>query len=101
MSVDPGEDLEFMKREFEEFIKGLICLPIKFPGTRLYKSLKVIGFSSIHLLSGYHFPWGFLEVVLFFLLFVVGQRKVSKNGGKDSEGEKIGHGENRRKQCGQ
>ncbi|MBA0560747.1 hypothetical protein Golob_017625 [Gossypium lobatum] len=40
MSVDPGEDLEFMKREFEEFIKGLICLPIKFPGTRLYKSLK-------------------------------------------------------------
>ncbi|OMO56959.1 Cytochrome P450 [Corchorus capsularis] len=40
MSVGPGEDLNFMKREFEEFIKGLICLPIKFPGTRLYKSLK-------------------------------------------------------------
>ncbi|KAK5843752.1 3-epi-6-deoxocathasterone 23-monooxygenase CYP90C1 isoform X1 [Gossypium arboreum] len=40
MSVGPGEDLEFLKREFEEFIKGLICLPIKFPGTRLYKSLK-------------------------------------------------------------
>lgn len=41
MSVGPGEDLNFLKREFEEFIKGLICLPIKFPGTRLYKSLKV------------------------------------------------------------
>ncbi|KAA3457528.1 3-epi-6-deoxocathasterone 23-monooxygenase-like [Gossypium australe] len=40
MSVGPGEDLEFLKREFEEFIKGLICLPIKLPGTRLYKSLK-------------------------------------------------------------
>ncbi|XP_022774001.1 3-epi-6-deoxocathasterone 23-monooxygenase-like isoform X2 [Durio zibethinus] len=40
MSVGPGEDLNFLKREFEEFIKGLICLPIKFPGTRLYKSLK-------------------------------------------------------------
>ncbi|KAB2094764.1 hypothetical protein ES319_A02G181900v1 [Gossypium barbadense] len=40
MSVGPGEDLEFLKREFEEFIKGLICLPIKFPGTILYKSLK-------------------------------------------------------------
>ncbi|GMI68174.1 ROTUNDIFOLIA 3 [Hibiscus trionum] len=40
MSVGPGEDLDFLKREFEEFIKGLICLPIKFPGTRLYKSLK-------------------------------------------------------------
>ncbi|KAK8607492.1 hypothetical protein V6N13_053225 [Hibiscus sabdariffa] len=40
MSVGPGEDLDFLKREFEEFIKGLICLPVKFPGTRLYKSLK-------------------------------------------------------------
>lgn len=41
MSVGPGEDLNFLKKEFEEFLKGLICLPIKFPGTRLYKSLKV------------------------------------------------------------
>ncbi|XP_050226348.1 3-epi-6-deoxocathasterone 23-monooxygenase CYP90C1 isoform X2 [Mercurialis annua] len=40
MSVGPGNDLEFLKREFEEFIKGLICLPVKLPGTRLYKSLK-------------------------------------------------------------
>ncbi|XP_022741808.1 3-epi-6-deoxocathasterone 23-monooxygenase-like [Durio zibethinus] len=40
MSIGPGEDLNFLKKEFEEFIKGLICLPIKFPGTRLYKSLK-------------------------------------------------------------
>ncbi|XP_010275532.1 PREDICTED: 3-epi-6-deoxocathasterone 23-monooxygenase-like isoform X2 [Nelumbo nucifera] len=40
MSVGPGEDLQFLKREFGEFIKGLVCLPIKLPGTRLYKSLK-------------------------------------------------------------
>ncbi|KAK9265936.1 hypothetical protein L1049_003460 [Liquidambar formosana] len=40
MSVGPGEDLDILKREFGEFIKGLICLPIKVPGTRLYKSLK-------------------------------------------------------------
>ncbi|CAL0311479.1 unnamed protein product [Lupinus luteus] len=40
MNVGDGEDLELLKREFEEFIKGLICLPLKFPGTRLYKSLK-------------------------------------------------------------
>ncbi|KAG5061016.1 hypothetical protein AAZX31_01G157200 [Glycine max] len=40
MSVGPGEDLDFLYREFAEFIKGLICLPLKFPGTRLYKSLK-------------------------------------------------------------
>lgn len=41
MSVGPGKELEILRREFEEFIKGLICLPIKLPGTRLYKSLKV------------------------------------------------------------
>lgn len=40
MSIGPGEDLEFLKREFGECIKGLICLPINLPGTRLYKSLK-------------------------------------------------------------
>ncbi|KAK7262914.1 hypothetical protein RJT34_30495 [Clitoria ternatea] len=40
MSIGPGEDLDFLEREFEEFIKGLICIPLKFPGTRLYKSLK-------------------------------------------------------------
>ncbi|XP_028807242.1 3-epi-6-deoxocathasterone 23-monooxygenase CYP90C1 [Neltuma alba] len=40
MSIGPGEELEALKRDFEEFIKGLICMPIKFPGTRLYKSLK-------------------------------------------------------------
>ena len=41
LSLDPSDDLDFLKREFDEFIKGLICLPIKLPGTRLYKSLKV------------------------------------------------------------
>lgn len=40
MGINPGEDLEYLKEEFGEFIKGLICLPIKLPGTRLYKSLK-------------------------------------------------------------
>ncbi|KAF6144111.1 hypothetical protein GIB67_004784 [Kingdonia uniflora] len=40
MSVNPGEDLEFFKREYREFIKGLICFPIKLPGSQLYKSLK-------------------------------------------------------------
>ncbi|KAL2333758.1 hypothetical protein Fmac_014971 [Flemingia macrophylla] len=40
LSIGPGEDLDILKSEFEEFIKGLICLPFNFPGTRLYKSLK-------------------------------------------------------------
>ena len=47
MGVGPGEDLDLLKREFIEFLKGLICLPIKFPGTRLYKSLKVISISQL------------------------------------------------------
>ncbi|KAL9229536.1 hypothetical protein vseg_004993 [Gypsophila vaccaria] len=40
ISLDSGEEMEMFKKEFKEFIKGLICLPIKFPGTQLYKSLK-------------------------------------------------------------
>ncbi|GER40400.1 cytochrome P450, partial [Striga asiatica] len=40
MSIGCGEEMELLKKEFGEFIKGLICVPIKFPGTRLYKSLK-------------------------------------------------------------
>lgn len=40
MSVGPGEKLNLLRTEFEEYTKGLISLPIKFPGTRLYKSLK-------------------------------------------------------------
>ncbi|KAI3813577.1 hypothetical protein L1987_18304 [Smallanthus sonchifolius] len=40
MSVEPGEDMEFLKREFMEVIKGLICLPVKLPGFRMYKSLQ-------------------------------------------------------------
>ncbi|CAA7388060.1 unnamed protein product [Spirodela intermedia] len=40
MGMGPGEDLNFMKEQFHEFIQGLICLPIKLPGTRLFKSLK-------------------------------------------------------------
>lgn len=42
MSVEPGEDMEFLKREFMEVVKGLICLPVKLPGFRMYKSLQVI-----------------------------------------------------------
>ncbi|XP_042495258.1 3-epi-6-deoxocathasterone 23-monooxygenase CYP90C1 [Macadamia integrifolia] len=40
MGIGPSEELEFLRREFREFIKGLICLPIKLPGTTFYKSLK-------------------------------------------------------------
>lgn len=41
MSLGPGDEMELFKKDYKEFIKGLICLPIKLPGTQLYNSLKV------------------------------------------------------------
>ncbi|XP_078435434.1 cytochrome P450 superfamily protein isoform X2 [Wolffia australiana] len=40
MGMGPGEDLDYLKDQFQEFVAGLICLPIKLPGTRLSRSLK-------------------------------------------------------------
>lgn len=40
ISVDPGDQLEFLKTQFQEFISGLMSLPIKVPGTRLHRSLQ-------------------------------------------------------------
>lgn len=40
LSIGPGEEMNMLKKEFGEFIKGLICIPINLPGTRLYKSLQ-------------------------------------------------------------
>ncbi|GAB4842455.1 hypothetical protein Ancab_012428 [Ancistrocladus abbreviatus] len=40
ISLDPGEEMEFLKRQFQEFISGLMSLPINLPGSRLYRSLQ-------------------------------------------------------------
>ncbi|PKA63647.1 Cytochrome P450 90D2 [Apostasia shenzhenica] len=40
IGLEPGEEMQFLKREFQEFIAGLISLPIKLPGTRLHRSLQ-------------------------------------------------------------
>ncbi|KAH0468595.1 hypothetical protein IEQ34_003628 [Dendrobium chrysotoxum] len=40
IGLEPGDEMDFLKREFQEFIAGLMSLPVKFPGTRLYKSLQ-------------------------------------------------------------
>ncbi|XP_058069215.1 cytochrome P450 90D2 isoform X1 [Magnolia sinica] len=40
ISLDPGEEMEFLKQQFQEFIAGLISLPVNLPGTRLYRSLQ-------------------------------------------------------------
>ncbi|CAK9174501.1 unnamed protein product [Ilex paraguariensis] len=40
ISLDPGEDMEFLKKQFQEFIAGLMSLPIKVPGSQLHRSLQ-------------------------------------------------------------
>ncbi|KAI4381871.1 hypothetical protein MLD38_007898 [Melastoma candidum] len=40
VSLEPGEELEFLKKQFQEFISGLMSLPLNIPGSRLHKSLK-------------------------------------------------------------
>ncbi|XP_042515267.1 cytochrome P450 90D2-like [Macadamia integrifolia] len=40
ISLEPGEEMKFLKQRFEEFIAGLISLPVKIPGSQLYRSLQ-------------------------------------------------------------
>ncbi|GMN37006.1 hypothetical protein TIFTF001_006459 [Ficus carica] len=40
INLDPGQEMESLKKQFQEFIAGLMSLPINFPGTRLYRSLQ-------------------------------------------------------------
>ncbi|XP_043719234.1 cytochrome P450 90D2-like [Telopea speciosissima] len=40
ISLEPGEEMEFLKQRFQEFIAGLISLPIKIAGSQLYRSLQ-------------------------------------------------------------
>ncbi|XP_057503950.1 3-epi-6-deoxocathasterone 23-monooxygenase CYP90D1-like isoform X2 [Actinidia eriantha] len=40
ISVGPGDDMDFLKKQFQEFIEGLMSLPINVPGSRLHRSLQ-------------------------------------------------------------
>uniref|UniRef100_A0A6N2MC13 22alpha-hydroxysteroid 23-monooxygenase n=1 Tax=Salix viminalis TaxID=40686 RepID=A0A6N2MC13_SALVM len=40
ISLDPGEEMELLKKQFQEFIAGLMSLPLNIPGTQLYRSLQ-------------------------------------------------------------
>ncbi|XAR67636.1 3-epi-6-deoxocathasterone 23-monooxygenase [Bertholletia excelsa] len=40
VSLHPGDEMEFLKKQFQEFIAGLMSLPINLPGTRLHRSLQ-------------------------------------------------------------
>ncbi|XP_052109493.1 3-epi-6-deoxocathasterone 23-monooxygenase CYP90D1 isoform X1 [Arachis duranensis] len=40
ISLDPGEEMELLKKHFQEFMSGLMSLPINLPGTKLHQSLQ-------------------------------------------------------------
>ncbi|CAI9114304.1 OLC1v1014996C1 [Oldenlandia corymbosa var. corymbosa] len=40
ISLGPGQEMEFLQNQFQEFIAGLMSLPIKLPGSQLYRSLQ-------------------------------------------------------------
>ncbi|KAF3450617.1 hypothetical protein FNV43_RR06706 [Rhamnella rubrinervis] len=40
ISLNPGDEMELLKKQFQEFIVGLMSLPINIPGSRLYRSLQ-------------------------------------------------------------
>ena len=41
IGLEAGPETRQLKQQFQEFIVGLMSLPIKLPGTRLYRSLQV------------------------------------------------------------
>lgn len=40
ISLEPGEEMELLRKHFQEFISGFMSLPINLPGTKLYQSLQ-------------------------------------------------------------
>ncbi|KQK07094.1 hypothetical protein BRADI_2g33050v3 [Brachypodium distachyon] len=40
IGLEPGQEMHYLKQQFREFIAGLISLPIKLPGTQLYRSIQ-------------------------------------------------------------
>ncbi|PIA34535.1 hypothetical protein AQUCO_03700070v1 [Aquilegia coerulea] len=40
ISLDPGAEMELLQKHFQEFIAGLMSLPINLPGSQLYRSLQ-------------------------------------------------------------
>ncbi|KAG8052848.1 hypothetical protein GUJ93_ZPchr0001g31604 [Zizania palustris] len=40
IGLEAGQEMQQLKQQFKEFIVGLMSLPVKLPGTRLYRSLQ-------------------------------------------------------------
>ncbi|CAD5194280.1 unnamed protein product [Musa acuminata subsp. malaccensis] len=46
IGLEPGEEMHILKQQFQEFIAGLMSLPVKLPGSRLYRSLQAMNSST-------------------------------------------------------
>ncbi|XP_038905609.1 3-epi-6-deoxocathasterone 23-monooxygenase CYP90D1-like [Benincasa hispida] len=40
ISLEAGDEMEFLKKQFNQFIAGIMAFPINIPGSRLYRSLQ-------------------------------------------------------------
>ncbi|CAM8988565.1 unnamed protein product [Rhodiola kirilowii] len=40
IGLDPGYEMELLRKDFQEFMRGLMSLPVKIPGSQLYRSLQ-------------------------------------------------------------
>lgn len=40
IGMEPGEEMQYLMKQFQQFIAGLISLPVKIPGSRLHRSLQ-------------------------------------------------------------
>jgi hypothetical protein len=41
IGIEEGDEMQYLRQQFQEFIAGLISLPVKLPGCQLYRSLRV------------------------------------------------------------
>lgn len=51
ISLDPGEEMEFLKKQFQEFISGLMSLPVNIPGSKLHRSLQARILTNLYALT--------------------------------------------------
>ncbi|KAG0517316.1 hypothetical protein BDA96_09G078700 [Sorghum bicolor] len=40
IGIEEGDEMQYLRQQFQEFIAGLISLPVKLPGCQLYRSLR-------------------------------------------------------------
>ncbi|RZR79542.1 hypothetical protein BHM03_00005284 [Ensete ventricosum] len=53
IGLEPGKEMQLLKQQFKEFIAGLMSLPVKLPGSRLYRSLQA-SLPPIHSVDSFH-----------------------------------------------